>query len=76
MTDRAVPAGYEWPGADALQTSRPQYWLSEQAGWSGATPLFMVQYAEPGKQGILAERCYRWAGVQIVDALRAAVASR
>ena len=69
MTDRNVPAGYEWPGMDTGHAT--VYYLSEQANWDGATPLFMVHKQWPGGQTIIAERCYRKYGVEIVDALRA-----
>jgi hypothetical protein len=71
MTDRSVPSGYEWPGMD---TDGTHYYLSEQADWDGATPLFMVHKQWNGGQTIIAERCYRTYGVEIVDALRQAVA--
>lgn len=67
MAERdAVPDGYEWPGA-----GKNGYWLSPQADWNGATPLFMVHAGWSGGETIIAERCYAKHGRAIVDALRA-----
>lgn len=62
--DREPPAGYTCDDGNA-------YYLAPQANWEGATPLFMVMKDTPGETRILAESCYRSAGVEIVDALRA-----
>lgn len=67
LVDRTVPDGYRWPGPDADGT---HYYLTEQADWDGATPLYMVMRIQPGEQTILAQHCYRTHGVLIVDALR------
>jgi hypothetical protein len=72
--DRTPPAGYEWPGADAVaDVVDPLFWLTPEPGWSGTTARFMVMCADDDGEKILAQRCYSKYGVMIVDALRRAV---
>jgi hypothetical protein len=74
--DREPPAGYKWPGADTIADALGQlYWLATQPDWDGATPLFVVMCSDSNGQKILAERCYRKYGVEIVDALRQAAST-
>lgn len=61
--DRQPPAGYTSADGNA-------YYLVPQPDWDGATALFMVLKDAPGETHILAEKCYKAAGVEIVDALR------
>lgn len=72
-TRREPPEGYQWPGADVIAASKDTvYWLSEQADWTGATPLFMVMMADGDGQHIVAEKCYLKHAMVIVSALRRA----
>lgn len=66
--DRQPPTGYEPPEDDPGDSI--VYYLAPQPNYDGATPLFVVMRRAPGAQSILAERCYRELGMEIVDALR------
>ncbi len=71
MTERRAPNGYE-PPHPGMRTRHAYYYLQEQNGYDGPTPLFMVMRASGGGRRILAERCLIGDGMAIVDALRLA----
>ena len=73
-----LPASHTWQLSGWQQASdqHPYYWITADATWTGATPLWMVSKAWGGGEAIIAQRCYLHYAIEIVDALRAVYASR
>jgi hypothetical protein len=70
QASHTVPAGYGWPGPEAMWDGKVHYWLIPQDGQDAPEKLFKIMKTMPALQAVMAEHCYLESALEIVDALR------